>query len=329
MSVKKLQTALFSAVLAGGAAILAQPAQATYGQIMQCVGTNNCGMAGAGLGIAQDATSGNEAMVSMGWFNADVAAHLDGNSTITAGIPGAGYMNIGPDDNESRANNFFNGSAGGNYRLSDKIAVNLSFYPGGGATDYDRPRTSSGVNGGAVDGTDHQIRWRMFNLQPSISWSPTKNQSYGFGVVITRADMKTDTLDNSFGRALPGPSGVVDVAWGAGFQIGAVWDLNDQLTFAVDYQSRVWMQRFEKYTHAFPSTVDRPPVFQVGVDIKKVLPNTIVALDYKFINEEAVETMELQPASDPGGFGWKNIHVIALGLQHQFNSALTLRAGWS
>jgi long-chain fatty acid transport protein len=148
-------------------------------------------------------------------------------------------------------------------------------------------------------------------------------------VVITRADMKTDTLDNSFGRALPGPSGVVDVAWGAGFQIGAVWDLNDQLTFAVDYQSRVWMQRFEKYTHAFPSTVDRPPVFQVGVDFKKVLPNTIIALDYKFINEEAVETMELQPASDPGGFGWKNIHVIALGLQHQFNSALTLRAGWS
>ena len=95
MSVKKLQTALFSAVLAGGAAILAQPAQATYGQIMQCVGTNNCGMASAGLGFAQDATSaainpalgarlGNEAMVSIGWFNADVAAHLDGSDQNTA-----------------------------------------------------------------------------------------------------------------------------------------------------------------------------------------------------------------------------------------------------
>jgi hypothetical protein len=95
MSVKKLQTALFSAVLAGGAAILAQPAQATYGQIMQCVGTNNCGMASAGLGFAQDATSaainpalgaclGNEAMVSIGWFNADVTAHLDGSDQNTA-----------------------------------------------------------------------------------------------------------------------------------------------------------------------------------------------------------------------------------------------------
>ena len=330
MSVKKLQTALFSAVLAGGAAILAQPAQATYGQIMQCIGTNNCGMAGAGLTIAQDATSaalnpalgarlGNEAMFSMGWFNADVSRHIEGTTH--------GY-NTGSDVH-SAASNFFNGSAGVNYRINDKFAVNLSFYPGGGgATDWGMPRTgNNGGAGGAADGQDHQIRWRMFNLQPSISWSPTKNQSYGFGVTIVRADMKTDTLSNTFGRATN--PGIVDVAYGAGFNIGTLWDINDQMSFAVDYQSRVWMERFEEYKHAFPSTVDRPAILQVGMDFKEVLPNTTIALDYKWINQEDILTMQADPNDLRGGFGWKDIHVVALGVQHALNSALTVRAGWS
>jgi hypothetical protein len=102
-------------------------------------------------------------MVSMGWFNADVSGFMNGVSTI-----GVGNKNASSFDNESDASNFFNGLAGINYRLSDKFAVNLSFYPGGGgATDWDRPRT--GATGGADDGSDYQIRWRMFNLQPSIS----------------------------------------------------------------------------------------------------------------------------------------------------------------
>jgi long-chain fatty acid transport protein len=344
MSVKKLQTALFSAVLAGGAAVLAQPVQAApNGHIMSCIGTNNCGMAGAGLAIAQDATSaalnpalggrlGNETMVSMGFMNADIAAHIEGTDDNPVFNGNPGQKNSGADDLESGAEWFLNASMGVNYRLNDKFAVNLTFYPGGGgATDYDRPRTGALVNGGAADGNDHQIRWRMFNLQPSISWAPTKNQSYGLGITLVRADMKSDTLDGSFGRVGdigPGHPGVVDVAYGVGFNIGGVWDLTDQLTLALDYQSRVWMERFKSYTSAFSSTIDRPPVFSSGLDFK-ILPSTSIALDYKFIYNENIATLANQPGDAVGGFGWKNIHVVALGVQHALNPALTVRAGWN
>jgi len=294
-----------------------------------CVGTYQCGMGGAGLGMATDATAaaenpalavrmGNEAIVSAGILYANSTALINGTQ----------YGNNTGAPRSSEAQVFMNASMGVNYRLSDDLAANISFFPGGGgASDWGMPRTGAGVGGGATDGTDHQMRWRMFELQAALAYAPVKNFAVGLGLVIIKADMKTDSLDNTFGRVSPGPLQTVDNAWGGGFQVGTVWDVNDALTVSADFHSRVWMERFRNYRNIFNGTVDRPPVIKIGADIKAT-ENTIIAAKYSKIFNSTVQALGSQPAAD-GGFGRNDINVFAVGVQHQLNRVVTLRAGYN
>lgn len=304
-------------------------ALATVGQLPLCVGTYKCGMAGAGLAVASDPTAatanpalaarmGNEAIINVGWFRAKV------NGTIQNTTHG---NNTG--DRTSNAKDFLNGSLGVNYKVGDDMGLNISIYPGGGgATDWDAPRTADfGGGTGATDGTDHQIRWRMFNMQAALGVSPSDSLSLGAGIVISRSDMKTDSLDNGFSRPDAGPYGAVDRVWGYGGQVGAVWDVTDQLAFAAKYHSRVKMQRFKKYLNIFNSSVDRPPIWSIGTTFKAT-PDTEFSVDFKYIENSAVKTISSAPQND-GGFGWDNVKLFMVGVEHQASDVLTLRAGYS
>jgi len=66
-------------------------ANATNGQLPTCVGTYKCGMGGAGLSIASDPTAAainpalaakmnNSAILSAGWFHADVERNISGTA---------------------------------------------------------------------------------------------------------------------------------------------------------------------------------------------------------------------------------------------------------
>ncbi|MHA1598155.1 MAG: OmpP1/FadL family transporter [Alphaproteobacteria bacterium] len=318
---------IFAAAAAAAAVVPVKQASATVGQLPLCIGTYKCGMAGAGLTIASDPTAatmnpalsarmGNSAIISAGWFHADVERDL--SPAASANVNPAGQQT-------SRASDFFNGSMGINYALENDMTVNVSVYPGGGgATDWDDSRTGGG--GGAGDTSqDRQIRWRMFNAQIATAFSPNKTSSYGFGLVLTRADMKTNALDNTFGIA-PDPQ-VVDVAYGAGFNIGGVWDLSDKMTVAADYQSKIWVERFDKYPSQFNSTLGRPATVSIGLDFD-VRDDTVVALDGKFIHEGSIRSVSSQPSAD-GGFGWDDIFVVMLGVENQTTENLKLRAGIS
>jgi len=219
---------------------------------------------------------------------------------------------------------------GVNYRVDDNLGLNISVYPGGGgATDWNDSRTAG--SGQQTLSDDRDIRWRMFNLQLAAAWAPNEKSSYGLGVILTRADMKTTSVYGSgtAGNGTPTTNsnpGTVDVAYGAGFQIGGVWDVYPTVTLAADYHSRVYMQRFQKYKNVFNSTVDRPATASIGMDYK-YSPETIIALDFKHIMNDAIATMNVTPAN--GGFGWDNVNVIMLGAQHQLNDDLQIRAGWN
>jgi len=125
-------------------------ANATNGQLPTCVGTYKCGMGGAGLSIASDPTAaainpalaakmGNSAIVSAGWFHADVERDLSATTSPNVNRNGG--------KQKSDASDFANGSMGVNYVLSDTRALNISLYPGGGgATDWDDSRTTAGNN---------------------------------------------------------------------------------------------------------------------------------------------------------------------------------------
>jgi|TARA_Y100000294_G_scaffold160287_3_gene163755 hypothetical protein len=208
MSITKTQTLVAAALLAAGFGAHSQPAFAENGQLPKCIGTSKCGMGGAGLGLATDALSaavnpalaarmGSEAVISMGVLFAESEVLIDGTAF--------GDNSGAPRSSGARA--FANGSMAANYRLNDNVGVNFAFFPGGGgASDWGKPRTGNANNGGvAQGGLDHQMRWRMFEVQAAVAYAPTKNQSYGLGLVVIKADMKTDSLDNTFAAPLSGP----------------------------------------------------------------------------------------------------------------------------
>ncbi len=306
-------------------------ANATNGQLPTCVGTYKCGMGGAGLTIASDPTAatinpalaarmGNSAIINAGWFHADVERNIGtGNSTAS---------NTAGGTQSSDASDFLNASLGVNYRVSDNLGLNISVYPGGGgATDWDNSRVTA-FYGASTLSDDRDIRWRMFNLQIATAWAPNETSSYGLGLVLTRADMKTTAV---YGASSGAPTtnlnpGVVDVAYGAGFQVGGVWDVYPDVTLAADYHSQVYMERFHKYRYVFLSSVNRPATVSVGMDYK-YSPETIIALDVKHVMQDAISTMNTTPSN--GGFGWDNMNIIMLGAQHQLNDDLQVRAGWN
>ncbi len=298
-------------------------ANATNGQLPSCVGTYKCGMAGAGLSIASDPTAatinpalaarmGNEAIINLGWFHADVERDLSATTS--------GNVNRTGGKQKSDASDFANGSLGVNYRIGDDKALNISIYPGGGgATNWDNSRTSPNTN------YDRSINYKMINLQTALGYSPNETSSYGFGVVLSRSSMRTDSLDNQFG--VEPEIDKTDIAYGVGFQVGGIWDAYPNVTLAADYHSRVWHERFEKYPSVFNSTVDRPATFSVGADWDAT-PTTILAFDYKHVFEGPVNTISQDP-STLGGFGWDDINIFMLGVQHEVVDGFQVRAGYS
>ncbi len=331
----KMKTGLLGAATATAtAAIVAlipwQPAKATMGMLPQCVGTYNCGMGGAGLALGTDATSavinpalgsrlGNDAMLSVGWFSAQV------KSTLRGGYGNTVYQGV---EQKSDASQFANGSLGVNYRLTPKWSANVSLFPGGGgATDWKYSRTGNkGVE--SSQSQDRMIRLRMFMGQLSAAYKYTNQLSVGLGIIFSKQDLITNSLDNGFNKAKGGAPGTKDNQLGAGGQIGFVWAPNKKVSLAFDYRSQVYHQGINIYYNIFNGPIDTPPEWKIGISFKP-WKGADIALDSRFINWKSVNSIGSDPSAD-GGFGWKNQWAWYAGIrQRLMGDKLTLRAGWA
>jgi long-chain fatty acid transport protein len=145
-----------------------------------------------------------------------------------------------------------------------------------------------------------------------------------------------------------------DDAWGAGVRLGWTGQITDNITLGAQYSSKIFMQEFDKYAGLFAEQgdFDVPANFGVGVAIK-VTPKTTVAFDVQRIQYSDVASIANDgPTADeffgalssalmmgsytgPGqlgtdagwGFGWDDITVYKLGINHQYNDRWTFRGG--
>lgn len=336
-ALKKTYSLLAAGVALGAAAVVANPAQATLGMEMHCQGTTNCGMGGAGIGMAQGPISaalnpalgakmGNEAEIAMGWFWSNVKGNVLGRNDIAAlgntrAANEAGWQ-------ESGADNFPTGSMAVNYRIDDKMTANLAIYPGGGgATDWKYSRTAAAINGGALDSTDQQIDYMSLHVAPSIAYKVDNNIAIGVGGIFSYSRLETDSLDNGFKRAFHGPDDAYETFLGGGLRIGMTWDPNEDLTVGVTYRSKVWHEAMVNYSNTFHGAIDQPSMFGIGGSYKASAATT-VALDAKMTNWAGVNAIGMQPYAN-GGFGWNDVPTIAVGVQHKVNDAWTVRAGYT
>ena len=189
---------MISAALAAGTAVAAialsaAPAGATNGYMGICAGAKNCGMAGAGVALPQDSTSGainpalmgrvkDQVTVSPGWFHP--VRSLDRSGSNNGSIPKV--------DETSLMENFPEGSAGFNYRLNPEVTVGVSAAGSGGMhTKYLTGRTT-------VSAADSSVRYRLAHVKPNVSWQPNDWSSYGVSLNIGWSDFKSNmaTLPN-------------------------------------------------------------------------------------------------------------------------------------
>ncbi|MBK1633198.1 long-chain fatty acid transport protein [Thiohalocapsa halophila] len=150
-----------------------------------------------------------------------------------------------------------------------------------------------------------------------------------------------------------------DSAWGYGFQVGGLWDVTSQLTLGLSYRTKIYMEKFDKYSDLFAEggDFDIPAVGTIGAAFRAT-PDLTFALDVQQIwygdvdavaNDNDLATRcDLNAAfgmpSAPGatydaryclggskgaGFGWDDMTVVKLGVQYAVNDQLTLRAGYS
>lgn len=158
--------------------------------------------------------------------------------------------------------------------------------------------------------------------------------------------------------------GAGEGALGVGFSVGVLYDVTDQITLGASYISKQWFENM-KYrimsgdityspdrqtlyssrngTYEW-SGMDFPQQAAVGISIKPVKSLTL-NVDYKFINyADTYDTQSLNGTYDtmnmstgargtadsmPLNFGWRNVHVIAAGVQYQAMDTLWLRAGYN
>jgi long-chain fatty acid transport protein len=146
-----------------------------------------------------------------------------------------------------------------------------------------------------------------------------------------------------------------DSAWGYGFQIGALWDVNPMFSVGLSYRTKMYMDRFDKYADLFADKgdFDMPAVGSIGLafrpndqwtialDVQEIWYGDVdaVANDNKlaercdafnqFGNFANLDTSYCLGGSSGAGFGWNDITVFKIGVQYELDNQWTLRAGYS
>ncbi|MGC2855752.1 OmpP1/FadL family transporter [Novispirillum sp. DQ9] len=330
-----------AALVAAGVAFAA-PAWATNGYFSHGQGPKSQGMAGAGtaMEVSPIASAMNPALGQKAGNIAGGCAEVF-MPERDATLGGTKY--------ESDNTFFAIPCAGVNTRLDDRSSLGLTLIGNGGMnTDYD-PIPAFGTSGAGVDLAQAMI---------GINYAREVGGGLSLGVMpmLAYQRFKATGLENftgpagtPFQRSLS-PDRVTnngyDGSWGYGVRLGALWEVNDMVSFGAAYKSRTYMTRFDKYEGLFAERgdFDIPPSVRAGVAVKPV-PEVTVALDYERIFYGDVKSISNTGAAGQGGcftspgallgtdegcgFGWQDMDVWRIGVEWQATPQLALRTGYS
>lgn len=349
--------------VAVGSLFTASIAQATNGYFSDGTGAKNRGMGGAGTALAQEAGS----IV----VNPAAAVNMDPRMDVSMGLfspSGRGYTISGNDcspitgvggctldgTQESRKTGFLIPFYGQNFKIdsSSSWAVTVSAL-GGMNTDY---KNNAFANFGASGAMGINL------AQVSIGGTYAKQLTNDFSVGVTASlvmqQFEAKGLQPFQGLSL-NPGAVTNtgksMSNGIGFNFGATYELNNDVTIGFSYAPEVDMSEFDEYAGLFAEGGDFniPSNYSLGV-AWQASSNLLVSADYRKINYTDVASVSndaqrltdgtcdanpFLPTPVPGtapaclggaegaGFGWSDMDVIKVGVAYKQSSDLTLRAG--
>lgn len=164
----------------------------------------------------------------------------------------------------------------------------------------------------------------------------------------------TKTFAESGGMSLPEnlSGNGQDYAYGGGIQVGAlIKNVGDFIDFGVSYRSKIYMDEFDDYSDLFAEDgdFDVPPTMWLGFaahlsdsltmvfDFQRIWYEQVDAVSNDVQNLFACPTAgaggtdvdSCLGGNNGGGFGWRDIDVLKIGLQWQRTSKDIFRIGYS
>jgi long-chain fatty acid transport protein len=363
---------LFLAFAVGLGITIPATALATNGYFSHGVSIKEKGLAGAGTAYSQDTLAagtnpagmvweGNRWDVGGSWF------HPERQYTATApNAPPAFSSNTGaggPGSTvESGTTDFFIPQFGWNKMLNDKSSIGISVFGRGGMnTDWNASDTAGGfgVYGqpGAPGGTAGVNLAQLF-IMPTYGLKYSDKGSFGVSPIIAYQQFEAKGIGNFAGfsndPAHLSDNGT-DSSIGYGVSLGWQGKVAKTVALGVSYQSKIYMEEFDKYKGLFAEQgdFDIPSQWSLGL-AWDVRPKSKLVFDIQQINYSDVPAVHNHsistllngncapnpptgPASgssclggnNGAGFGWDDMTVYKIGYQWSTSQNWTWRVGYS
>ena len=357
----KLKTLVGVLAVAG----LAMPgiASATNGYFSHGNGMTAKGMGGAATAMAKDSFGGANNPASMVWvgdrMDIGVDLFMPDRTSSRQGSTGFGGVYDGKVDSDS--NYFAVPEFGYNMMLGEKMSLGVTVYGNGGMnTDYNG--TLAGGAGApafapSCGGAPSNLLFGCGKLgvdlmqlviAPTFAYKVNANNSIGISPLFGYQRFKVDGLQAFDEMGFTSSTGNVtnkgyDNSTGWGIRVGWMGKVSDTVTLGAAYSSRMRMSAFDKYKGLFAEggDFDIPENYNIGIAVKAT-PSTTLAFDIQQINYADVKSIAngvsnslvAPPANGLGstggsGFGWRDMTVFKLGVEHEYSRSLTLRAGYN
>jgi len=186
--------------------------------------------------------------------------------------------------------------------------------------------------------------YQLMQLGIAAAYELTEGISIGLAPTFNYSSLLIEPVPIAAPSQNGYPLGEKASALGIGAQAGLFFHLESGINFGVAYKSTQFFKDFEiegKYADgsAAPTTnfnMDYPAIFTAGAAYTH--DKFDFALDYRIINYEKTDGFEKTgwvigengfPTGAVAGFGWKDVNVVAAGLQLKMMEKLPIRLGYT
>ncbi len=338
-------------------------ASATDGYYADGYGIKGKGRAGTGTAMATDAFGGANNPAAMVFVGNRIDFGVDLFSPRREAARTGSTLGLNAQA-ESDSNYFLIPEFGYNRMINPNLSLGVTVYGNGGMnTDYPAGQLPAGgtcsgfptplANPGPYNllcGTGSLgVDLMQLIIAPTLAYKLTPSHAVGISPLIGIQRFAAEGLQ-AFAGFSTSPNDLTnkghDTGYGYGVRVGWFGRMSEAVSLGAAYSTKIYMTEFDKYKGLFAEQggFDMPENYSVGIAFNAT-PKLTVLADYRRINYSDVPSVGNPSASilqcaggntafclggaSGTGFGWQDVNVYKIGFEYQYNSEITLRAGYS
>lgn len=339
------------------AAMISFSAVATDGYFSHGYGSESKARAGSGTAFSTEALSvatnpanvqraGNRLDVGLAYFRPDRGFVVEGNPSGAAGS-----FPLEPGDTNSNTAGFYIPHFGYTRKIDERASWGLAVYGNGGMnTDYgphDNPVRNQGgmCPSGTFCAGQTGVDLTQLFVVPSYALKVHPHVVVGVAPIIAYQRFRARGLGAFGAQGFSSDANNLtdngyDDAFGYGLRVGGFWQAAESIALGASYQSRISMDEFSKYRGLFAEqgNLDIPSTANIGaafalhelttltVDVFHTMYSEVNSIGNPLIPN--IQTAQLGN-NEGAGFGWDDVTVVKLGIEHRLSDQITLRGGYS